>query len=53
MLIIDEYNQEVKEERFLEELNQRIRNVIEAENGEIYISTDSGNIYLLTNFEEK
>lgn len=37
----------IKEQRLLEELDERIRNVVESPNGEIYISTDSGNIYLV------
>jgi glucose/arabinose dehydrogenase len=35
----------IEEERLLKNLNERIRNVIESSNGEIYIATDNGNIY--------
>jgi len=49
-IILDENNKVVKENRLLEDLHERIRNVVESPNGEIYISTDNGNIYLV-NFE--
>ncbi len=38
----------VKEERFLEKLGERIRNIVESKNGELFISTDSGNIYKIS-----
>jgi glucose/arabinose dehydrogenase len=38
----------IEEERLLKNLNERIRNVIESSNGEIYIATDNGNIYKIT-----
>jgi glucose/arabinose dehydrogenase len=41
-------NQVIKEERLLKSLNERIRNVIESPKGEIFVSTDRGNIYKLT-----
>ena len=47
-IVLDKDNKVIKEERLLEELNERIRNVIQSNNGEIYISTDSGNIYMLS-----
>ncbi len=37
----------VKEERLLKNLNQRVRNVKEAPNGDLYISTDSGSVYAI------
>lgn len=47
-IVLDKDNKVIKEERLLEELNERIRNVIQSNKGEIYISTDSGNIYMLS-----
>jgi aldose sugar dehydrogenase len=47
-IVLDKNNNVIKEERLLEELNQRIRNVIESSNGKLYISTDSGNIYMIS-----
>ena len=32
----------------LENLNERIRNVIQSSDGKIYVSSDSGNIYMLS-----
>jgi len=46
-IILDKNDKVIKENRLLEDLHERIRNVIESPNGEIYISTDSGNIYLV------
>ncbi|MBU3013698.1 PQQ-dependent sugar dehydrogenase [Poseidonibacter lekithochrous] len=46
-IILDKNDNVIKENRLLEDLHERIRNVIESPNGEIYISTDSGNIYLV------
>lgn len=46
-IILNTKGEVIKEDRLLENLNERIRNVSESPNGEIYISTDSGNIYLL------
>ena len=37
-----------REERLLKDLNERLRNVREAPGGEIYFSTDHGNIYKLS-----
>ena len=34
--------------RILENLNERIRDIIQDKKGKIYISTDSGNIYSLS-----
>jgi len=46
-IILDENNKVVKENRLLENLHERIRNIVESPKGEIYISTDNGNIYLV------
>ena len=46
-IILDKDENVIKENRLLKELDKRIRNVIESPTGEIYISTDSGNIYLV------
>lgn len=46
-VVFDKYNKEIKEERLLEELGERIRNVIQSPKGNLVISTDSGNIYKL------
>lgn len=46
-IILNTKGEVIKEDRLLEDLNERIRNISESPNGEIYISTDSGNIYLL------
>jgi aldose sugar dehydrogenase len=46
-IVLNTKGEVIKEDRLLEDLNERIRNVIESPNGEIYISTDSGNIYLV------
>jgi len=46
-IVIDKNNNVVKEERLLQELDERIRSIIEGKNGKLYISTDSGNIYRL------
>ena len=46
-IILDKNNKVVKENRLLENLHERIRNIVESPKGEIYISTDNGNIYLV------
>ncbi|MGB5918530.1 PQQ-dependent sugar dehydrogenase [Arcobacter sp.] len=46
-IVIDKNNNVIKEERLLENLHERIRNVIEDKKGNLYISTDNGNIYKL------
>ncbi len=46
-IVLNSNGKVIKEYRLLEDLNERIRNVIESPVGEIYISTDSGNIYLV------
>jgi glucose/arabinose dehydrogenase len=45
---LDAKNQASDEQRLLSSLNSRIRNVIEAPDGAVIISTDSGQIYRLT-----
>lgn len=47
-IVLDKSNNVIKEERLLENLNERIRNVIQSSDGKIYISSDSGNIYMLS-----
>ena len=42
---LDKQGQVVAEFRLFEELNSRIRNVVESPAGEIYFSTDDGNIF--------
>lgn len=46
-LVLDDKGNVIKEERWLEEMHERIRNVIEDNSGNLLISTDSGNIYQL------
>lgn len=43
-IVFDKNDNELKEERILEELGERIRNVIQSPRGNLIISTDSGNI---------
>lgn len=52
-IVINEYDEVIKEERLLENLGERIRNIIESPKGDLYISTDSGNIYSLKPFYKK
>ena len=47
-IVLDKDNRVIKEERLLEKLNERIRNVIQSSDEKIYVSTDSGNIYSLS-----
>lgn len=47
-IIVNSKNEAVKEERFLEDLGERIREVIQSPDGNIFISTDSGNIFKLS-----
>ncbi|WP_320034330.1 PQQ-dependent sugar dehydrogenase [Halarcobacter sp.] len=44
-IILDNNFNVLREERLLNDLDERIRDVIESPDGLIYISTDSGNIY--------
>ena len=47
-VIVNSNNEIIKEERLLENLGERIREVIQSPNGNIFISTDSGNIFKLS-----
>lgn len=40
----------VSESRFLENLGERMRNIVEGINGELFISTDNGNIYKISSY---
>jgi aldose sugar dehydrogenase len=44
-ITLDENLSVIKEEKLFENLNQRIRNVVESPDGLIYFSTDNGDIY--------
>lgn len=46
-IILDKNGKVVKEDRLFENLGERIRNVIESPKGELILSTDSGNIYIV------
>ena len=50
ILTLDENSKIIKEERILEDLGERIRNIAISPKGLIYFSSDSGNLYLLENF---
>ena len=43
-IVVDKNSKVIQEDRLLENLDERIRNVIESPNGWLYISTDSGRI---------
>lgn len=47
-IILDKNLKVIKEERLFENLNKRIRNIIEDKEGNIYFSSDSGSIYKIT-----
>ena len=47
-IVVNKKNKVIKENRILENLNERIRDIIQDKKGKIYISTDSGNIYSLS-----
>lgn len=47
-IVLNKNNEVIKEERLLENLSERIREVIQSPRGNIYISTDSGNIFRLS-----
>lgn len=38
----------INEERFFENIGERMRNIIEGKNGELFISTDNGSIYKIS-----
>lgn len=44
-VVLDKGGKVIKEERLLESLKERIRNIIQDKEGNIFLSTDSGNIY--------
>ncbi|MCK5617262.1 PQQ-dependent sugar dehydrogenase, partial [Candidatus Pacearchaeota archaeon] len=44
-IVLSEDGQEIKEERLLEDLNERIRALAQSPQGWIYFSTDNGNIF--------
>jgi len=46
-IVLDKNGKVIKENRLFNNLNERIRNVVESPNADIYFSTDSGNIYLV------
>ena len=46
-VVIDKKGNEIKEERLLKNLGERIRNIIQSPRGNLIISTDSGNLYKL------
>ncbi len=43
-IILDQNNQAIDEQRYLQSLNARIRNVVESPEGWLYIATDNGRI---------
>jgi glucose/arabinose dehydrogenase len=43
-IVFDQNNKEIKEERFLEKLEQRIRNVLEMPDGKLLLGTDKGEL---------
>lgn len=46
-IVLDENQKVIKEQRLFEQLNERIRNIVESPNGYIYFSTDNGRIYVI------
>ncbi|MCJ8325603.1 MAG: PQQ-dependent sugar dehydrogenase [Campylobacterales bacterium] len=48
-IVLNKRLEVIKEEKLFNHLNQRIRNIIEDEEGNIYFSTDKGNIYKIKN----
>jgi glucose/arabinose dehydrogenase len=44
---LDEEGNAIAEERLMEDLNERIRALLESPEGWIYFSTDNGNIYVI------
>ncbi len=47
VVTVNEQGEATKEERLLEELGERIRDIETSPNGDIYFSTDNGNLYRL------
>ncbi|EEF78657.1 PQQ-dependent sugar dehydrogenase [Methylophaga thiooxydans] len=48
IITLDDQNQAIDEQRLLNSLSSRIRNVIEAPHGALILGTDSGNVYRVT-----
>lgn len=48
IVTLDDQNQAIDEQRLLNSLSSRIRNVIEAPDGALLLGTDSGNVYRIT-----
>ena len=44
---LDQEGNTIAEERLMEDLNERIRALLQSPEGWIYFSTDSGNIYVI------
>ena len=44
---LDQEGNVIAEERLMEDLNERIRALLQSPEGWIYFSTDSGNIYVI------
>lgn len=47
VLTLNNYGEIIEEKRYLKNLGERIRNIIQSPKGLLYISTDNGNIYEL------
>lgn len=47
-IVLDDSGKVKKEERYLESLKERIRNVVQSSQGDLYLSTDSGHILKIT-----
>ncbi len=52
-IILNEKFKVLKEERLFENLNERIRNIIEGPNGLMYFSSDSGKIFVIKEKKQK
>jgi len=49
-IVLNKNNKVIKEERLLKKLGERIRNVIQSPQGDLFISTDTGSIYKITKY---
>lgn len=47
-IVLNSNNEVIKEERLLEKLEERVRELIQSPDGNIFISTDSGSIYRIS-----
>ncbi|MFA0230198.1 PQQ-dependent sugar dehydrogenase, partial [Vibrio sp. 10N.261.45.A7] len=47
IVTVNKQGEAIKEERILEELGERIRDIETSPNGDIFFSTDNGNLYRL------